>query len=113
MEFLNQVNLRGIVSRSNTEPISGKQVTKLAVVTERARKDKDGNCIVDLTWHNIVFLGQTEKELKRGDCVDLKGWIRNIRYTDVDGAERTRFEIVAEEIKVLPPERLSEEITKS
>lgn len=102
MEFLNKVQIRGVVGRVSTQQTNGTKITNITVVTEHATRDKSGQSIVDLTWWNITAYGDTAPEgLKRGDWAEVEGRLNNIRYTDEIGNEKTSFRVVASSVKKL------------
>ena len=40
-------------------------------------------------------------ELKKGDAVEVTGRVRMQRYTDADGIEQCRYDVVANDVRVL------------
>ena len=105
--MLNQVNLIGRLGRdpetrymSNNEP-----VCNFSVATSEKWKDKDGNAQEKTEWHNIVVYRKLaeicQEYLKKGDLVFLKGKISSRKYTGNDGVERTAYDIVCDDMKML------------
>ena len=105
--MLNQVNLIGRLGRdpetrymSNNEP-----VCNFSVATSEKWKDKDGNAQEKTEWHNIVVYRKLaeicQQYLKKGDLVFLKGKIVSRKYTGNDGVERTAYDIVCDDMKML------------
>ena len=101
MEMLNRIELRGVVGSARTMKVSESEVTRFSVATDYFFKNKDGEAVVETTWHSVMAWDKGLSELKRGDKVEVVGRIRNTRYTDSEGMERTSTEVVASEVKVL------------
>ena len=101
MEMLNRIELRGVVGSARTMKVSESEVTRFSVATDYFFKNKDGEAVVETTWHSVMAWDKGLSELKRGDKVEVVGRIRNTRYTDSEGLERTSTEVVASEVKVL------------
>ena len=104
MEFINKIELQGIVGNVNTNKVANTTVARFSVVTEHAYTDKEGAMTIDVTWHNCTAFDSAKNaisDLKRGDKVHLVGRIRNVRYTTADGMEKTVSEIIVNEVKVI------------
>ena len=99
--MLNRVELRGVVGSARTMKVSESEITRFSVATDYFFKNKDGEAVVETTWHSVMAWDKGLSELKRGDKVEVVGRIRNTRYTDSEGMERTSTEVVASEVKVL------------
>ena len=99
--MLNRIELRGVVGSARTMKVSESEVTRFSVATDYFYKNKEGEAVVETTWHSVMAWDKGLSELKRGDKVEVVGRIRNTRYTDSEGMERTSTEVVASEVKVL------------
>ena len=107
MEFLNSIELKGLVGNASHTKVGDTNMVRFSVCTEYAYKGKDGSAIVDVTWHNCTAWESTKNkiaDIKRSAFVHLKGRVRNFRYTMADGTERTGSEILVQEVEVLPTE---------
>jgi Single-stranded DNA-binding protein len=106
MEFLNRIDLRGIVGKSSVTRIGETQLCRFSLVTEYAHKDKDGNQIVEVTWHNVVaFDSKTMPDLEqiqKGSIVRVRGRVRAFRVTMADGTEKSCWEVVARSVTIEP-----------
>lgn len=105
MEFLNKIELKGLVGNSNHNKVGDTNMVRFSVCTEYAYKDKDGCAVVDVTWHNCTAWESSKNhisDIKRGAYVRIVGRVRNTRYTASDGTERTISEILASEVEILP-----------
>ena len=112
MEFLNKINLRGVVGRADINAFNGSHVVNFSVVTEYSTRDKEGNSASDVTWFNVSAWENRDVmedmyALQKGVWVEVIGRIRMRRYTTRDNEERTALEVVARKVKVLPREDVS------
>ena len=105
MEFLNSVEITGVVGKVNTQNVSDHIVANLSVVTEESFRDANGCAIIETTWFNVVAW-QTDKmpdldTIERGSRVNVKGRLRLKRYVNADGEPRTMSEVVANTVRVV------------
>lgn len=104
MEMLNQVELRGVVDRVKVTQLGPFKNVRLFVRTEYACKNKQGNFVIETTWHSVtVFAGSPDtfgvEGLVPGDYVFVKGRLRNNRFVAPDGSERMQTEVFANVVK--------------
>lgn len=108
MEFLNKIELRGIVGQSSLNRVGDSQVCRFSLVTEYSSRDRGNNPIVDVTWFNVTaWEGKNMPELHlihKGAIVQLTGRVRIFHYTMADGTERSGWEIIAQRMTILPEE---------
>ena len=106
MEFLNKVEIKGIVGMSDTQKYAHTSMTKFSVVTEYSYKSADGTDTIETTWWCCTKVyGKGEPLLlKRGDKVHVIGRLRINRYADDSGLvpiERTLNEVVVQRVEIL------------
>ena len=105
--MINQVILVGRLGKapetrymSNNEP-----VCNFSIATDETWKDKDGNRQQRTEWHNIVVYRRLaeicQQYLKKGSLVFIDGKISSRKYTGKDGVERTAYDIIANDMKML------------
>lgn len=105
MEQLNRIELRGSVGFVRQQVVNGRMVAHLSVATNYVYKDRNGDPVIETTWHNVSAwegkacpnLGKIEKGCK----VYVQGRLRGQRYTDSEGIERYSFEVVAYQLNLL------------
>lgn len=105
MEQLNRIELRGSVGFIRQQVVNGRMVVHLSVATNYVYKDRNGDPVIETTWHNVSAwegkgcpnLGKIEKGCK----VYVQGRLRGQRYTDSEGIERYAFEVVAYQLNLL------------
>ena len=105
MQFLNKIELRGIIGRCNVQTISDTKMAKLCVVTEYAYKTTDETPVIETTWHNVTaWEGRKCKNvetLKKGDKVHLVGRIRYQKFTDAEGIDKVSTDIIASSLEII------------
>lgn len=105
IECLNRVELRGIIGNAKITRVGDIHVARLSVATDYCYKNRDGETVIETTWHNVTVWekpGQPLENLVKGAAVHLTGRLRNNRYTAADGTERICVEIIAGSIEVIP-----------
>ena len=108
IEQLNRIELIGVVGRdARIANVGDTSVASFALATNYAYKDRGGNAIIETTWHSIkAWKGSKMPDLadiKKGTWLHVKGRLRNVRYTDQQGIERTMFEVLAGEMEIVDP----------
>lgn len=84
----------------------GEAVCNFSLATSETWNDKkSGNKVERTEWHNISMFGRLAEiagqYLKKGSLIYLEGKIQSRKCTDKTGVERTAYEIVASEMKML------------
>ena len=84
---------------------NGDAVCNFSLATSESWKDQSGQKQERTEWHNIVIYRKLAEiagqYLKKGSQVYLEGKIQSRKYTDKNGVERTAYEIVCHEMKML------------
>ena len=84
---------------------NGEAVCNFSVATSESWKDSNGQKQERTEWHNITMYRKLAEiagqYLKKGSLVYLEGKIQSRKYTDKNGAERTAYDIIANEMKML------------
>ena len=84
---------------------NGEAVANFSIATDEQWKDKNGERQTRTEWHNITLyrkLGEIAGQyLRKGSLVYIEGRIQSRKYTDKDGVERTAYEIIGNEMKML------------
>ena len=105
MEFLNKIEIRGIVGNSSIQKVADTRLCRFSVVTELAYKGNDGTNIIESTWFSVsATQGKDIQDLDaitRGAIVHVIGRLKCNRYTDGNGVDRVMYEIVARKVDVV------------
>ena len=85
---------------------NGEAVANFSIATSESWSDKQsGNKVERTEWHNITMYRRLAEiagqYLKKGSQVYIEGRIQSRKYTDKQGVERTAYEIIVSEMKML------------
>lgn len=104
---LNKVILIGRLGRDPETRYmpNGDAVCNFSIATSESWKDQSGQKKERTEWHAITLYRKlaeiAAKYLQKGSLVYLEGRIQSRKYTGKDRIERTAFEIIASEMKML------------
>lgn len=105
MEYLNRIQIRGIVGAVRLNEIHGTKVATFSVSTEHLKKMPGGSHACEVTWHNVVCWQSESSEsletIDRGAAVYVEGRIRSNQYTSASGEKKNFYEIVASRLEVV------------
>ena len=105
--MLNKVTLIGHLGK---DPITrymqnGDAVCNFSIATSESWKDAQGNKQTRTEWHAITLYRKLAEiagqYLKKGSLIYLEGKIQSRKYTDKQGIERTAYDIIGDELKML------------
>ena len=84
---------------------NGEAVCNFSIATSETWKDQHGQKQERTEWHNITLYRRMAEVagqyLKKGSLVYIEGRIQSRKYTGKDGVERTAYEIIGNEMKML------------
>jgi len=84
---------------------NGDAVCNFSIATSESWKDQSWQKKERTEWHNITMYRKlaeiAAQYLKKGSLVYLEGKIQSRKYTGKDGIERTAYEIIGSEMKML------------
>ncbi|MCQ2141305.1 MAG: single-stranded DNA-binding protein [Bacteroidales bacterium] len=105
MEQLNQIHLRGTVGLVRMQEYEGRRVAHISLATTYAYKGKEGEGVIETTWHNIsAWEGRNMCDfdlLQKGCRLEVIGRLKNQKYTGNDGIERIGYEVVAKGMAII------------
>ncbi|MBR1570905.1 MAG: single-stranded DNA-binding protein [Bacteroidales bacterium] len=108
MEFLNHIELRGVVGRAEINTFNESRVCNFSVVTEYSIRDKEGNPAIDTAWFNVAAWEGRDMpdlyEIQKGAWVQVHGRVRIRKYTTQDNEERTAMDVLASSVNMIPRE---------
>lgn len=99
MEFLNKVELKGVVGRVSTTKVADKNITNFSLMTEQVNVSEDGTQTTEVTWFNCTTFN--EIAINVGDHAHVLGRLRIRRYIAADGLERVIYEVVVHSVTIL------------
>lgn len=110
MQFLNKIEIQGIVGNSSIQKVADTRLCRFSVVTELAYKGNDGTSIIESTWLSCqVFEGPgicNLDAITRGAIVHVTGRLKCNRYVDANGNDRVQYEIIARKLEVVKEDRI-------
>ena len=84
---------------------NGDAVCNFSIATSESWKDQSGQKKERTEWHAITLYRKlaeiAAKYLQKGSLIYLEGKIQSRKYTGKDGIERTAYEILCSEMKML------------
>ena len=84
---------------------NGEAVCNFSIATSETWTDQNGQKQERTEWHNITLYRRMAEVagqyLKKGSLVYIEGRIQSRKYTGKDGIERTAYEIIGSEMKML------------
>lgn len=105
--MLNKVILIGRLGRDPEVRYmpNGEAVCNFSIATSETWNDRNGQRQERTEWHNITMYRRLAEiagqYLKKGREVYIEGRIQSRKYTGKDGVERTAYEIIGNEMKML------------
>lgn len=86
---------------------SGVARANVSIAVNRSRKDASGQWVNDVSYFDITVWGKLAENLKpyllKGKKIAVTGFLKQDRWQDQQGNNRSRVSIVAEEIELLTP----------
>ena len=107
MDFLNRIELRGIVGKAEVNTVNGSRVCNFSVVTDYSSRDNEGNPSVESTWFNVALWEGRGGPLdlytiQKGSWIQVLGRLRTRKYLNQNQEERTSLDVLARSVKLLP-----------
>ena len=104
MEQLNKIEIRGNVGNVNILKVGDTRVAHFSVATNFAYKDRNGEPVIETTWHNVTAWEGNKgipslDIIEKGFPIYVSGRLRIQRYIGGDGAERTSYDLIANVIE--------------
>ena len=105
--MLNKVILIGNLGRDPEVRYmpNGEAVCNFSIATSESWNDRNGQRQERTEWHNITMYRRLAEiagqYLKKGSQVYIEGRIQSRKYQGKDGIERTAYDIIANEMKML------------
>ena len=106
MEYLNRIELRGVVGSAKLTTCGTLSICNFSLLTEYAYKGESGCLTIDSMWWTVIVIRSNPAlpalcEIQKGTKVYVQGRVRTKRYCDAQGNDRTVYEVVAQELKIV------------
>ena len=106
MEHINRIELQGLVGSVRANEYNGTKVSNFTVATEVLYKTREG-ASAETTWHNVVVWESKDNpdihKTAKGVPVNVVGRLRTQKVTNLEGVEKTYYEVLASKVRVLAP----------
>lgn len=103
MEDINRIELQGRVGSVRTNEYNGTKVANFSLATDVLYKTRDGGAISETTWHNVVAWESKDvpnvHSITKGMPIYVAGRLRATKITNLDGTEKTYYEVLANKLK--------------
>jgi hypothetical protein len=113
MEQINRIELRGNIGNIKIQDVGDTQVARFSLATNYIYKGRDGNPVIETTWHNIVaWKGKGIVDfgtLCKGAPVTVGGRLRSREYNDSEGNLRQVMEVLANRVELVEEYESAEE----
>ena len=96
MEQLNKIEIRGNVGSVNILRVGNTRVAHFSVATNFAYKDRNGEPVIETTWHNVTAWEGNKgipslEMISKGFPIYVTGRLRIQKYIAGDGSEKTSY----------------------
>ena len=104
MEHLNRIEIRGNVGNVNIINVGNTRVAHFSVATNFAYKDRNGEPVIETTWHNVTAWEGNKgipslEIIAKGFPLYVTGRLRIQKYIAGDGTDKTSYDIIANTIE--------------
>ena len=108
MEHINRIELQGIVGNVRINEYNGSKVANFSLVTDFLYKTREGASF-ETTWHTVVVWESKENpeihKIAKGMPVNVVGRLRASKVTNLEGVEKTYYEVLASRVRILSEEQ--------
>ena len=105
MEFLNRIELKGIVGNCRLQSYDDSTMARISLATNETHTSKDGYTVIETTWHNIIaWKGDKTRcldAIRKGSALHVKGRLRRNTFTRQDGTETQILEVIADSVELI------------
>lgn len=104
--MVNQGTILGRVGKIDAKTTqTGVKICNVSMVTSK-KFTKNGQKEEKVTWHNVTLFNKlaeiAEQYVAVGDLLYVQGEMDSQKWTDQNGVERTKFAVIAHELKLMP-----------
>lgn len=105
MEYINRIELQGIVGNSRLMTVGTNEVVRFNLATSYFYEAGNGHVHEETVWHSVTaWSGEGMSDLAgitKGAWVYVSGRLRQNRYTTGSGEEKVFYEVLASEVRIL------------
>lgn len=106
MEYLNKIELQGIVGYCKSKELPDTTEVRFSLVTELNRQSEGYN-IIETNWFDVIAMSNKSPAvllMQKGDAVRVEGRLRTRACYDRCGDVRPQWEVIASKVEILPKE---------
>lgn len=108
MEQLNEIHLVDRVGNVRLAQFSSTKAAKITLATSYMYKNRDGAAVEEVTWTTVSAFESSRikdlDEIGKGSILEVRGRLRQIKYTDDNGTDHNTYEVVARSLQLIPSE---------
>jgi single-strand DNA-binding protein len=106
MQYINKIEIQGIVGSIRSNTLFNDTVYSMSVETTTMYRSKETQQpIAETMWHIVVVWASTTStdlsKVEKGTPVRVVGRLRTTKYTDPNGIERMYNEVIAGEFEII------------
>lgn len=105
MEFLNKVELQGIVGSCRIQEVDGTKIANISIATEQHYCDSESLFMIEVLWHNLRVVECEEcpnlESITKGSKLYVLGRLHTRQYLDQDGDNKFSSEIIASKVTII------------
>lgn len=105
MEYLNKVELQGIVGSCRIQEVDGAKIANISIATEQHYSDSQGYYMIEVVWHNVRVIESDDcpdlESITKGTKLYVLGRLHSRRYLDQDGNNKSIPEIIAHKVMII------------
>lgn len=109
MEYINKIELQGVIGSTAVSAYNKKRVVNFTLCTEYASRAADGSAVVECTWHNCTAFENKDipaeviNALDKGVFAHVEGRLRCKMYTTADGETKRYIDIFINKLEIVQP----------
>lgn len=106
MEYLNKIELQGVVGYCKSKELPDTTEVRFSLVTE-LNLQSEGYNIIETNWFDVIALSRKTPAalvLQKGDHAKVIGRIRTRTYYGENETFRRNWEVIAQNVTILPQE---------
>ena len=106
MQNINKIILKGQLGTMRIQNVHDKRIVTFSLAVTYESVTPDGYPMQETTWHCVSAYEGKDIDPKifdsaKGQEIYVEGRIRQMKYTTIDGTEKTYTEILASQLKIL------------
>lgn len=105
MLTLNKLQITGRVANVQVKDVNGSRFASIRIASGEKYTRRDGIEVEDTLWLDVVVNGNSvdfvDKYVGKGDLLFVEGRLKERKWTDREGNERTAFEVRCQNVQIV------------